>query len=209
MLYASTKATLKLEFGSARILEEILATEAIEATYEGYKRHHQNIASPVPLTTREEEIAEIKRTEIKTDFSPESRQQTLSGIVCPIVQSAQQSINDMKRGSYNYLQFRIDLDNEEIHIAKAANILANDLQLEIPNDHARYHLYLFNYNHQEDNRENLIFIYSMPGYTCSVKERMMYSSSKGPFLDTLQQLGLNIVKKVNKNQGQQPPKYEN
>jgi twinfilin-like protein len=37
MLYASTKATLKLEFGSARILEEILATEISEATYDGYQ----------------------------------------------------------------------------------------------------------------------------------------------------------------------------
>lgn len=44
--------------------------------------------------------------------------------------------------------------------------------------------------------ESLIFIYSMPGYSCSVKERMMYSSCKAPFLDTIQQLGLDITKKV-------------
>ncbi len=151
------------------------------------------------MTTREEEIAEIKRTEIKTDYSPESRQQTITGIVCPIVQSALQTINDMKRGSYNYLQFRIDLDDEEIHIAKAAKISISDLQFQIPNDHARYHLYLFNYNHQEDDLESLVFIYSMPGYSCPVKERMLYSSSKGPFVDAIQQLGLNIIKKVSNN----------
>jgi twinfilin len=36
----------------------------------------------------------------------------------------------------------------------------------------------------------------MPGYSCSIKERMMYSSSKAPFLDTIANLGVFISKKV-------------
>ncbi len=42
-----------------------------------------------------------------------------------------------------------------------------------------------------------VFIYSMPGYSCSVKERMLYSSCKGPLLDIVESnLGLTISKKV-------------
>lgn len=41
-----------------------------------------------------------------------------------------------------------------------------------------------------------VFIYSMPGYNCSIKERMLYSSCKGPFTDTIMSWGVDIVKKV-------------
>lgn len=36
----------------------------------------------------------------------------------------------------------------------------------------------------------------MPGYNCSIKERMLYSSCKGPFTDTIMSWGVDIVKKV-------------
>lgn len=41
-----------------------------------------------------------------------------------------------------------------------------------------------------------VFIYSMPGYSCTIKERMLYSSCKGPLLDLIQSLGVTIAKKV-------------
>lgn len=44
-----------------------------------------------------------------------------------------------------------------------------------------------------------VFIYSMPGYSCSIKERMLYSSCKGPLLDAVeQQMGIEVVRKVHK-----------
>lgn len=36
----------------------------------------------------------------------------------------------------------------------------------------------------------------MPGYSCSIKERMLYSSCKAPLLDLIQSLGVTIIKKV-------------
>lgn len=42
----------------------------------------------------------------------------------------------------------------------------------------------------------LVFIYSMPGYNCSIKERMLYSSCKAPLLDLIHSLGVTIAKKV-------------
>ena len=42
-----------------------------------------------------------------------------------------------------------------------------------------------------------VFIYTMPGYNCSIKERMLYSSCKASLIDRLEsQLGLEITKKV-------------
>lgn len=48
-----------------------------------------------------------------------------------------------------------------------------------------------------------VFIYSMPGYKCSIKERMLYSSCKSRLLDTVEQeFCLEIAKKV----GVSPPR---
>ena len=45
--------------------------------------------------------------------------------------------------------------------------------------------------------QRAVFVYSCPGYNCSVKERMLYASCKGPLLDTLEQdFGLSCEKKV-------------
>lgn len=45
----------------------------------------------------------------------------------------------------------------------------------------------------------LVFIYSMPGYSCSIKERMLYSSCKAPLLEYIENnIGLQVEKKVKK-----------
>lgn len=196
MIYASTKSTLKLEFGSSYLKEEYHATSAEEITFAGYQQNKISMSAPIPLTQREEEIKELRRSEVKTDIGVETRHQTLSGINCPITEAALQAIRDLLRGSYNYLQFNIDLEREEIHIAKADNIDVHKLKLQVPDDHARFHIYQFKHSYDGDWLESYVFIYSMPGYNCSVKERMMYSSSKSPFLDTIHGLGLEITKKL-------------
>lgn len=196
MLYASTKATLKTEFGSAYIKEELHATQRAELTLDGYLRHKAVHSAPAPLTMREEEMLEIKQRELNTTIHTESRHQTLGGIQCPMSEPAMQAIRDLSNGSYNYLQFSIDLQAERIELVKAAVVELNGLQREVPPDHARYHLYVFKHTHEGDYAESVVFVYSMPGYNCSVKERMMYSSCKAPFVDQIGALGVDIAKKV-------------
>lgn len=195
MIYASTKSTLKLEFGGSYLKEEYHATTPEEVTFDGYQKNKLCMSAPTPLTQREEEINELRRSEIKTD-SVDTRHQTLSGISCPVSSAALQAISDFKRGSYNYLQFNIELEKEEIHITKADNIDVKKLSVQVPTDHARFHLFLFKHSYDGDWLESNFFIYSMPGYNCSVKERMMYSSSKAPFLDTIKSCGIDIDKKL-------------
>lgn len=40
------------------------------------------------------------------------------------------------------------------------------------------------------------FIYTMPGYNCSIKDRMLYSSCKKAVTDVIESLGIEIHKKV-------------
>ena len=53
-----------------------------------------------------------------------------------------------------------------------------------------------------------MFVYSCPGYKCGVKERMLYSSCKGPLLSTLESdFGFEFVKKVKEAGGRFERKF--
>lgn len=147
MLYASTKATLKQEFGTSHIKEEVHGTVLADITLEGYKRHKRNVAAPAPLSMREEELQELKKTEVNTEISINTKQQTLGGVEFPLTEAAKQAIIDMARGSYDYLQFRIDIAKETIHLVCAENIIIEKLPSKIPSETARYHLYKFKHTH--------------------------------------------------------------
>lgn len=86
---------------------------------------------------REEEMIELKRSEVSTHISTDTRQQTMSGISIPLTASATNAIKDMARGSYNYLQFKIELQAEQVDLVKAANVELDRLPKEIPSDTAR------------------------------------------------------------------------
>lgn len=81
-----------------------------EVTLDGYQKYKKAAVVPAPLTTREEELQEIRRAEVHTDYSVDSRHQTLSGVAFPITNAAKDAILEMARGSYDYLQFRIGKD---------------------------------------------------------------------------------------------------
>lgn len=130
---------------------------------------------PAPLTTREEELQEIKRNEVNTEVSIDSRHQTLSGVAFPITEASKKAICDMASGSYDYLQFRIgtiryvnyssqinlyiffnlDLDEELIHLVTAGNVSLDKLPSKVPTDSARYHVFNFKHTHEGDYMENL------------------------------------------------------
>ncbi|KAK2577878.1 hypothetical protein KPH14_001390 [Odynerus spinipes] len=183
MLYASTKATLKQEFGTSYIKEELHA--------------------PAPLTMAEEELAELKKTTINTDYSVETRHQTLSGVAFPVTDEARRTITEFGKGMYEYVQLKIDMEEEKIHLVTACDVSLDKLPTKVPSDSARYHLYNFKHTNEGDYMECIVFIYSMPGYSCSIKERMLYSSCKAPLLDLIQSLGVNITKKLEIDDGKE------
>jgi twinfilin len=79
----------------------------------------------------------MKKTEVKADYGTESRQKTMAGINFPLSDATRQAILESSSGTYNYLQFRVDIVEESIHLAKAANIQVSELSHQIPTDSAR------------------------------------------------------------------------
>ena len=107
MIYASTKATLKSQFGSGQIKEELLGTDPGDISMKGYKRQKQNQAAPAPLTQAEEELAFVKKTETNANISIDSKQQTLGGVSFPLSEAAARAIIEMKQKLHNYVQLSI------------------------------------------------------------------------------------------------------
>ncbi|CAI5767108.1 twinfilin-2 isoform X4 [Podarcis lilfordi] len=92
---------------------------------------------------------------------------------------------------------KLDLERETIDLVHTNATEIADLPKRIPQDSARYHFFLYKHSHEGDYLESVVFIYSMPGYKCSIKERMLYSSCKSRLLDSVEQnFCLEIAKKV-------------
>eukprot|EP00076_Gallus_gallus_P025665 XP_015148320.1 twinfilin-2 isoform X6 [Gallus gallus] len=229
MLYAATRATVKKEFGGGHIKDEMFGTVKEDVSLSGYQKHVSSCSAPAPLTAAEQELQQIRINEgevaqdllspassrdvdacsqdsstemVKTEISVESKHQTLQGLAFPLQLDAQQAIQALKQKKINYIQLKLDLERETIDLVHTSPTDISDLPKRIPQDSARYHFFLYKHSHEGDYLESVVFIYSMPGYKCSIKERMLYSSCKSRLLDTVEQeFCLEIAKKIEIDDG--------
>nr|CAG4644160.1 EOG090X0A90 [Lepidurus arcticus] len=198
MLYASTKATLKNEFGHSFIKNELFCSSKDELTVKHYKNHLHSMASPAPLTNAEEELAEVKKHENRADVGVGTRQATCSGIFFPPSEPALKALIDFKIGKYDYVQLSLDVKEETLNLEKvSSNTSVHTLPSLARTKSGGYHLYCFPHTHEGDYLQSCVFMYSMPGSSSPIKERMLYSSCKGPTTEVLEkELQIHIDKKV-------------
>lgn len=207
MLYASTKATLKLQFGSGSIAYDYFAATEEELSWTSYidwlrkKKNVEERGDEAPLTREEQELKTVKRDEAISSCISKMNL-TLPGVEFPINDDAINALFDLREGMVNYVQLGIEIKEEKIKLEKS--ISSNEFDLNklrslIPKSSARYHLIVFPHVHEGKSVKSVIFVYSVPGTSCSVKERMLYSSCKSALLNVIsdeRKLGINIDKKV-------------
>uniref|UniRef100_A0A3B4UKU1 Twinfilin actin-binding protein 2b n=1 Tax=Seriola dumerili TaxID=41447 RepID=A0A3B4UKU1_SERDU len=200
MMYAATRATLKKEFGGGHIKDEMFGTVEEDLCFQGYLRHMSSCSSPAPLTAAEQELQRIKVTEVKS--KQHQLAQTLQGLAFPLQEEAKQALQQLKQKRINYIQLRLDVEKETIELVHTKPTATHELPYRIPTDTPRYHFFIFKHSHQGQLQEALVFIYSMPGYTCSIKERMLYSSCKNRLLDEVERdYQLEVTKKMEIDSG--------
>merc|ERR1712173_2079 len=94
-------------------------------------------------------------------------------------------------------QLGIDLQSECVTLTASSSITTSGLASVVPEDSAKYHVFRFKHSHESDYLESNVFIYSMPGYSVSIKERMLYSSCKNAVVDVIEKVyNIEISKKV-------------
>ncbi|EDO45331.1 predicted protein [Nematostella vectensis] len=199
MLFAGTRATLKKEFGGGHIKDELFGTNVADVCLDGYHSHMTSAKAPPPLTNEEAELELVKKEEgVRTEISISTKQSHMTGVHFPPTEEAVAELEKMRSGDVGYIQLKLDLEKEIINLVKSEfHIEADDLKGHVPSDSARYHFYLFKHTYEGDYQESIVFIYSMPGYNCPIKERMLYSSCKGPLVSLAEDdLKMVIVKKI-------------
>ncbi|XP_059190357.1 twinfilin-1-like [Centropristis striata] len=202
MLYAATRATVKKEFGGGHIKNEIFATLKEEMSLSGYRKYLTSQAAPLPLTAAEEELRQIRLNEVQTDIGVDTKQQTLQGVAFPLHGEAVAALERFRDKRINYVQLQVDLEQELIRLCNTEPTELKDLPMRIPKESPRYHFFLYKHSHEGDYLESTVFIYSMPGYNCSIRERMLYSSCKGPLVDMVENnLQIEIEKKLEIDNG--------
>ncbi|KAL7891500.1 hypothetical protein AOLI_G00009760 [Acnodon oligacanthus] len=187
MLYAATRATVKKEFGGGHVKDEIFGNVEDDVCLQGYLRHVSSSSGPAPLTAAEQELQRIKITEGRV-------KQT----------EAKRALQQLTERRINYIQLRLDTEKETIELVHTRPTETRDLPCRIPKDTPRYHFFLYKHTHEGDYLESVVFIYSMPGYLCSVKERMLYSSCKSRLLEEVERdYHIEVVKKLEIDSGEE------
>ena len=183
MLYAATKSTLKLEFFAGQVVDDIFGTVRDDVSLEGYLKHIKSQQAPAPLTNREEELEILRQSENHSIINVDTKHKTLQGVMFPIEQYALSKLDLFQANRCDYIQLSIDVQNEKILLVKSLEKLdPESIDENIPQNNGRFHLYRFNHEFEGEHFNSVIFIYSMPGFSCSVKERMLYSSCKSELI---------------------------
>ncbi|KAG9336057.1 hypothetical protein JZ751_003323 [Albula glossodonta] len=141
---------------------------------------------------------------VKTEISVESKHQTLQGLAFPLQEGARHALQQLTQRRINYIQLRLDTERETIELVHTNPTEVSDLPRRIPTDTPRYHFFVYKHSHEGDYLESIVFIYSMPGYSCSIKERMLYSSCKSRLLDEVERdYHLEVAKKMEIDTGEE------
>ncbi|XP_037108313.1 twinfilin-2 isoform X1 [Syngnathus acus] len=207
MLYAATRAMIKKEFGGGHVKYEIFGTLEEDVCLSGYQRHVSSCCGPAPLTLAEQELQRIKLTEgrvkqVTAENSVDSNAQTLQGLAFPLQETARRALQQLAQKQINYIQLKLDVERETIELVHSHQTETRDLPCRVPKDTPRYHFFLYKHSHEGDYLETIVFIYSMPGYNCNIKERMLYSSCKSRLLEDVERdYRLQVAKKLEIDSG--------
>jgi len=200
MLYASTKATLKKEFGGGQILDDLYGNVREDISLRGYQKHVISAEAPGPLSREEMEREEV-RAQANVEVGVDTKHQAVSGLAFPMTTKCKEAMKNYQNEKTNYIQMSINISKEIIDVTDTKNCDIQSLPSRVPEDVPRYHVFRFDHTHEGDFMKSTIFIYTMPGYNCSIKERMLYSSCKNAVVEVLGHEGIEIVKKIEVDSG--------
>lgn len=156
MLYASTKATLRKEFGGGQIRDELHGTSGEEVNLDGYLRHLESAGAPGPRSSDEVERDEARLDWTSSTVAVDSKVCSMSGLAFPLADAALAALDRFRAGDVDYLQLAIDLDKEIVVLSRdhQGSCPASDLAQMVPADAPRYHLFRFKHSHEGDYMES-------------------------------------------------------
>jgi len=209
MLLAATKATFKSEFGQSFIRAEYQVANRNDLALDVFEKRYLvpfNVTSntttfPVkdsdddqPLTHIERELKTVAKDRAVFTIA-QQKAQPMRGIQFPIDQDAVHLLKAFATGDIDFIQLSVDTLNEAIKLESSHGRLeVEQLSAEISKQKPRYSLFRF----READGAPIFFIYSIPpSASCTIKELMLFSSCKQPFLAEIEgDCGVKVTKKI-------------
>ncbi|OXV10378.1 hypothetical protein Egran_01860 [Elaphomyces granulatus] len=203
-LFAATRATLVRDLGSENFATTVFTTEEDEVLSEqvwrerdiegnggngraGFKREDV-------MDERERELEAVRRAEEEAGRDAINRGtmgKNASGgmnFAMPVDEDARGALKGLGEGGM--VQLSIDIPSETIKLASAQqNVPPNSVATSISESSPQYTFYHY------PGSEAVVFIYTCPS-AASIKERMLYASSRRVAVNIGQAEGLNILKKI-------------
>ncbi|OON14131.1 hypothetical protein X801_10079 [Opisthorchis viverrini] len=109
MLYASTRATLRRQFGDHLIKEDLTGNAFSDVDLNGFEKHLTSKESPAPLTAAEIEKASNLNNEVSGGFY--AARPTGSSLQFGLTNGAAAELQRFARGLCNYVQLKISQRN--------------------------------------------------------------------------------------------------
>lgn len=184
-----------------QVKDDLYGNVREDVSLEGYDRHCISAAAPGPLSREEEEREEVRVAQSHVAVGVDAKHQTLTNLAFPLTQKALDALNKFREERTDYVQLSIDTAKEIVEFQNSSTCTVKDLPKKVPEDAPRYHLFRFKHTHEGDFIESVTFIYTMPGYNCSIKDRMLYSSCKKAVTDVIETLGIEVHKKIEVDSG--------
>ncbi|KJH43152.1 Cofilin/tropomyosin-type actin-binding protein [Dictyocaulus viviparus] len=195
MLLAATHATFKSEFGPCYIEYEKHVTDRKDLSLESFENWLKTRTELGPMSEVERELHNAQQERAAVAHAGP---QHMKGVTFPLDRNAEEAIRNLAQGKLALVQLSVDTLNEAIKLESTEETLsANELAQKIPRNKPRYTFYRFRHNEGNSSYTSTFFIYSLPSSGSSIKERMLYSSCKSPFLETATKyLGIELDKKM-------------
>jgi twinfilin-like protein len=188
MLYAASRAPLKMALGSGFFSHDIFGTVKSDFTSSGFKSYLKMQKSAAPLT--DSEIAqrlEIAASSAEASSMRASSPTMVHGVSFEADAAASAAVTLLvgSQSGDNYVQLSIDEARERIVLSSSELIAGADaLADKIPLDRPAFSFYRYDHDFEGDAVHSVVYVYSCPdgsGRTKSapVKARMLFSSCKG------------------------------
>ena len=153
MLYASTKATLKKEFGGGQIKDDLYGNVIEDVSLRGYQKHVTSASAPGPMTREELEREEV-RAQSNHEIAVDTKHQTISGLSFPMTAAVKDAILNYKSKKTNYVQLSINIAKEIIEMEDQTSCNVKSLPSRVPESAPRYHLFRFDHSYEGDYFES-------------------------------------------------------
>jgi twinfilin-like protein len=191
MLIASTRDNAKKQLGYNYFSTELYGAKKEELTYEEFEASIAAKHSDAPLTAAEVHL----KSEVNLVIDHGTTREYVHSVQFPVDKQALAEVENLKKGSKNFVLLQVDPNKETIDFVKSGTISAPELVKQVPGDRPSFALYQWNHKHEGATERSILFIYCCP-MTSQVKLKMLFSTVNKAAISAIEGAGLKITNKV-------------